>query len=355
MPATLDLTLTITAPLYPVMTGREVVPTASVKNNEATSQTIVARLQVGPTTGDPAVYDYDESVTVTVAAGGTSIVTFPTWTVPGLNDGPVPAIFTLAVGSVVQTTVTRVWTIVLADGKYVLDTFCQNFESGKLPPLADWPHRLMVAQRDLERMLGVASFGLEEFTERYDYNISDFTQTFWILSPRQRPIVSVSQYGMWWGSARLIASFDTEWLVIDTQMGTVELVPSAIGTTGLLFQAFVEGIQNVMPGGFAMYTRVPCLFKITYKAGLDADNLSAAQRASIQYGIARHALIGVLSLLNPRGAASDSLSIDGASQSMSYSRGSEYGGLQFQLQSEEKDWLAFMCREYGLDLTMDIV
>jgi hypothetical protein len=271
-----------------------------------------------------------------------------------LNDSPVPAIFTLAVGSVVQTTVTRVWTTVLADGKYVLDTFCQNFEAGKLPPLADWPHRLMVAQRDLERMLGVAGFGLDTFTERYDYTIQDFCNTFWLLQPRHMPINSVQQYGMWWGDQMLIAEFDPAWLVVDKACNSVELIPNALGTTGLLYVALVQNLSSVLPG-FATYTRVPLLFKITYKAGLDADNLSEAQRASIQYGIARHALIGVLSLLNPRGSASESLSIDGASQSVSFAKGGEYGQLMAQLQLEEKDWLMYMMRDYGLELQMDVV
>jgi hypothetical protein len=158
---------------------------------------------------------------------------------------------------------------------------------------------------------------------------------------------------MYWAET-LIAEFEPQWLVVDRAANTVELLPSALGTTGLLFASFIQGISSVMPG-FSTYTRVPCLFRIQYHAGLDFDTLSSSQQDSIRYALGRHALIGILSLLNPRGSASESLSIDGASQSVSFAKGGEYGQLMVQLQLEEKDWLMFMLREYGMEIQMECV
>jgi hypothetical protein len=247
-----------------------------------------------------------------------------------------------------------VWTIVLADGKYVLDTFCQNFEQSKLPPVADWSHRISVAQRNLEDTIGIASFGLEEFEDRADYTIQDFCVSFWIHQARHAPIHDVLNYGMFWGNSQLVAQFDTEWLVVDRDCNSVELIPNALGTTGLLFASFIQGISNVMPG-FATYTRVPCLFKIAYHAGMDFDNLTASQQDVIRYAVGRRAMLNVLSFISPRGASSESLSIDGASQSVSFAKGGEFAQLAAQLQLEDAEFVANARRLLGLELQMEVV
>ena len=343
------MTISLTTPLALIKSGRTVTPAVLLLNNGSEDITgACVTLTIG--TGDGA---YSCKVSgIDIKKTKSAAVTFDSWTAAVLGDKNVTV--TVDDGAtppnVIATWSTTV-TVEITDGQFIIDTFAQNFDTTKLPK--DWTERIQTARRDMERETNLASFGIELFSEVHDYVLQDFAATFWALQPLHGPIQDVTQYGLFWGSMQ-IGTFDISWLSVDTARNMVELIPNALGVSGLLFSALVQGLSTVIPG-FVMYNRIPCVFHITFHAGIDFDHMTLAQQQSFSYAVARRAFMRSLMFVRPRGMSSESIGIDGASQSQSYAMGSEYGALLRQLQSEDNEWISNISNEYATNITTQIV
>ena len=339
------MTISLTAPLSLVKSGRTVTPAVLIMNTGDTiaSATVTLTIGTGATAYTCAVSDV--VLTHNVAAA----VTFDSWTAAVLGAKAVTVTVTHGTPPVTDATWSTSITVGIADGKYVLDTFAQNFDATKLP--LDWSERLQTAQRDMERETNIASFGLGLFSEKYDYILQDFASSFWNLQMRHGPIQDVVSYKMMWGTQE-IGTFETTWLSVDKDMNMLELIPNALGVSGLMYTALIAGLTTIIPG-FVMYQRIPCVFHVTFHAGLDFDNMDETQQDSFSYAIARRAILRWMPFMRPRGTGSESISIDGASQSQSFGR-AEYAFLVETLKNEDTEWIQNIRNEFGTNMTVDI-
>jgi hypothetical protein len=231
------------------------------------------------------------------------------------------------------------------DDAYIKAEFFSNVDPTKLP--ADLQPTVEEVKNALENELGVAALDTKSFTESHDYELQDFRDTWWLLQLYQYPVVSIESYGIWFGTQK-IADFATEWIALDKQLGTVQLIPEALGQGAWLYTALLSGLTTIIPSGRISNT-LPLFFRMTYTAGLDYDTMDAGLKARIKMAVARRVAMRWLPRLDPMGAGSESIGIDGASQSTSFVRG-KYGMYLEQLRLEDADFVSYLRRLYGRDL-----
>lgn len=186
--------------------------------------------------------------------------------------------------------------------------------------------------------------------ERYDYYRADYVN--WVtIKLRESPVLSVEAVKVIWPANQEAITFNKDWIKLRKDTGQVNIIP----TVGTLSQVMFTAGGSFLPLLASGRDWIPDLFEIDFTAGFAKGELPMDLRELI----GKKASFGPLNvagdLLGGAGIASQSLGLDGASQSFSTTSSatnSGYGSRILQYSREVKDQLALMRRYYkGIRIT----
>lgn len=193
-------------------------------------------------------------------------------------------------------------------------------------------HYLNAAVDYLQNLLDIV-ISETEFTERHDYIRNDY-QNWGFIQLDHNPIKEIKQLNLTYGN-RPSVEIPLDWIQLDKLTGQITLFPSAgsansliIGQTGMLF-----GFQS-------QWDYAPMLWEVEYVAGIDEKDKNIPFNL-IQEAIFKRASMGILNvwgdLIIGAGIASQSVSIDGLSQSIGTTQSAMFGGASARVQEYAKD------------------
>lgn len=169
--------------------------------------------------------------------------------------------------------------------------------------------------------------------ERHDYIREDY-RNWCYIGVDHVPVKRVEKVTLLYGQQPSIEIPD-DWVQLNKLTGQITLFPSAgsasqliIGQTGLLF-----GFQS-------MWDYAPQLWQTNYVAGIDMNDKTVPVEMVKEavYKRAACQIMGVIGdLIIGAGIASQSVSIDGLSQSISTTQSAMYGGMSARTQQYEND------------------
>jgi hypothetical protein len=168
------------------------------------------------------------------------------------------------------------------------------------------------AVRKLEELCDLCVLEKTIRGESHDYRSSDFL-AWGFLQLFKVPIRRVTAMRAVYPVGTSIATYPNDWIQL-TENGQVQLVPQR----GSLGSAVIGQGGDLLPVLFSGVGHLPHLWEADYVAGFDPENMPR----TIVEAIAKLACIDILTIMSnlarPLGLNSESLSIDGLSQSQSY-------------------------------------
>ena len=180
--------------------------------------------------------------------------------------------------------------------------------------------------------------------EMHDFYREDYNKYIW-MKLLEAPVISVEQVRMVLPGEQVVQTFEDEWVHIQKHSGQLQLVPG-IGSAGSI-------LLGAAGAYIAMIHRnnrfVPDVFRVDYTAGFEAGKVPA----DIIDLIGKKASFGPLNiagdLLGGAGIASQSVSVDGLSQSFnttSSATNAGYGARLVQYSKEIKELLPMLEKYY---------
>jgi hypothetical protein len=168
-------------------------------------------------------------------------------------------------------------------------------------------------------------------TESHDYYIQEYMQ-FCYINLYQFPVVEVESLKASY-AGQDIMTFPTDWVKVYKKSGQLQLVP----TTGSLSQILLgQGSGVLLPLITGRLSSMPHLFEVTYTAGFAEGDLPD----DIGDMICMKACIGILNILGDillgAGIASQSVSIDGLSQSINTTQSAENSAYSARIRQYER-------------------
>jgi hypothetical protein len=193
--------------------------------------------------------------------------------------------------------------------------------------LAAWIERA-IAWLETELMIKIAPTSI---TESHDYYLSEYVN-FCYVQLYQYPVISVTSLKASY-AGQDIMTFPSSWIRIYKESGQLQLVP----TTGNLSQVLLsQGSGVLLPLITNKLSGMPHLFTVNYTAGFPSGQVPA----DICDLIAMKAVIGVMNILGDillgAGIASQSLSIDGLSESINTTQSAENSAYSARVRQYEK-------------------
>lgn len=193
-------------------------------------------------------------------------------------------------------------------------------------------HYLNSAVEYIQNLLDIV-ISETEFTERHDYIRNDY-QNWGFIQLDHNPVKEVKRLTLMYGDKRSV-EIPLDWIQLDKLTGQITLFPSAgsansliIGQTGMLF-----GFQS-------QWDYAPSLWEVEYVAGFD-ENDKSLPLGLLTEAIYKRASEGILNvwgdLIIGAGIASQSVSIDGVSQSIGTTQSAMYGGASARVQEYAND------------------
>jgi hypothetical protein len=180
--------------------------------------------------------------------------------------------------------------------------------------------------------------------ERYDYYRADYIQ--WVtIKLRQAPVISVESVKVIWPSNQEVIAFNSEWIKLRPDSGQINIVPTA----GTLSTVLFTGAGSFLPLLAGGRDWIPDLFSIDYTAGFAEGSLPMDLREIIGKKASYGPLNVAGDLLGGAGIASQSIGIDGLSQSFnttSSATNAGYGARLLQYTNEIKEQLPTLRRFY---------
>jgi len=183
-----------------------------------------------------------------------------------------------------------------------------------------------------------------EFDERYDYYRRDFS-SYMFLQLREFPVISVEEVALQWPAGEKVLTFPDDWISLRADEGQINIVPTAGNFESLML---TQG-GSVLPLMAAGRDFVPDMIRVQYTAGYALGAVPMAIRELI----GKKASFGPLNiagdLLGGAGIASQSIGIDGLSQSYnttSSATNAGYGARLLQYGKEIKEQLQTLRRYY---------
>lgn len=194
-------------------------------------------------------------------------------------------------------------------------------------------HYLNSAVDYLQNLLDITISETEFMGERHDYIRNDY-QNWGFIQLSHNPVKEVKGVRLMYGN-RPSVEIPLDWVQLNKLTGQITLFPSAgsansliIGQTGMLF-----GFQS-------QWDYAPMLWEVDYVAGIDENDPSMPMEL-VQEAVNKRAACGILNvwgdLIIGAGIASQSVSIDGVSQSIGTTQSAMFGGASARIQSYTDD------------------
>jgi hypothetical protein len=167
--------------------------------------------------------------------------------------------------------------------------------------------------------------------ESHDYNIDDY-QEFCYIQLYRYPVISVealiAEY-----AGQPVMTFPADWIHIYKNSGQLQLVP----TTGNLSQVLLgQGNGVLLPLITNRMSKMPHLFKVNYTVGFPVGGIPS----DIVDIIAMKACIGILNIMGDillgAGIASQSVSMDGLSESITTTQSAENSAYSARIRQYER-------------------
>jgi hypothetical protein len=193
-----------------------------------------------------------------------------------------------------------------------------------------------ILQRNLDMKLTPTTV-----TEKYDWDRSAGSIK-WTLQLRHTPLRSLDGLSVELNYCNIVmipASDWDEFIVGWDETGVIIFMPIPLNILTSLFP--------LVPNFFDLITRIEGGLHITYTHGFDWENLDEGMKDEIRYAIGRRAIIELIRVYNPKiGKGSESVGMDGVSESISYSLAQELAGIADAFKAEEVEWVANMKADY---------
>ena len=222
-------------------------------------------------------------------------------------------------------------------------------DAGRPYPDSMFAHFIKSAVTSLEHRLDMPILPREIEEERHDFFREEYTKYGW-LKLDEYPVIDVQEVRLVLPGEQVAQVFDPAWIHIRKESGQLQLVPGT-GTAGtILLGASGAWIPTVL----TRYRAVPDVFRVKYRAGFELGKVPD----DFKDVIGKIACFGPLNiagdLLGGAGIASQSIGIDGLSQSFNTTNSATnagYGARLLQYQKEIKEVLPMLRRTYkGLPL-----
>ena len=243
-------------------------------------------------------------------------------------------------------------------------------DRGEPYPDSLYAHYIKSAVDWLETKLMIQITPLDIEEERHDYYRGDYNKYIWI-ELNSFPVIEIEEVKLVLPGEQTTQVFEREWIHIQRDSGQLQLLPGT-GTAGtILFGASGAWIPLIYGGN----DFIPDVFRVKYKAGFGLPSPGATDTTpgafpnapvsnaspkldrvppKIKEVIGKLASIGPFNiagdLLGGAGIASQSLSIDGLSQSFnttSSATNAGYGARILQYAKELKDEIPQLERQYN--------
>lgn len=202
-------------------------------------------------------------------------------------------------------------------------------DAGNPLPDTSYQHYIQAAVASLSRQLDIDLIPQTYTDECHDFYRNDYNQ-FMFLQVDNAPVISVSSVKMYMPGDVLVREFDSSWIRVQNRSGQINIVPSGTdsGTTYL-------GAGSWYPVFYKSNRFIPDTFRVTYTAGLSPIP------ADVKDTVGKIASFGPLNiagdLLGGAGIASQSISLDGLSQSFNTTSSSTSAGYGARLLIYQRD------------------
>lgn len=180
--------------------------------------------------------------------------------------------------------------------------------------------------------------------EAHDYFREDYNKYIW-MKLKESPVISVEEVRMVLPGEQVVQTFEDDWIHIQKDSGQLQLVPGT-GTAGSILLGAGGAYIPLIYGNNRF---IPDAFRVDYTAGFEPGQVPPL----ITDLIGKKASFGPLNiagdLLGGAGIASQSISIDGLSQSFnttSSATNAGYGARLLQYGKEIKELLPMLERYY---------
>ena len=180
--------------------------------------------------------------------------------------------------------------------------------------------------------------------ERHDYYREDYSHYIWIPLDHY-PVIEVSQVQMVLPGEQVVQTFDEDWIHLERESGQLQLVPGT-GTAGSILMGASGAWLPLIYGNNKF---IPGVFRVNYTAGFAVGEVPPVLRDLVGKVSSFGPLNIAGDLLGGAGIASQSLSLDGLSQSFnttSSATNSGYGSRILQYEREIKQIIPTLQRFY---------
>ncbi len=221
--------------------------------------------------------------------------------------------------AIVKQTTSRFSSLLSLDdltAKYLKDNYLTGFtftgaDKQELPPIF-FEEKIANAISKFEDITHIDVLQREITGEKHDYITTDYLN-YAFMQLYRIPAQSVSMVRAVYPTGQTIQVFPQEWVRLYVEHSQFHLVP----TSGSLAQVLLGGGNGYLPFIFAGLSYLPQLWEVDYVSGFAPDAIPRDVVSVICKLAAIEVLTIMSDLVGPLGVASQSLGIDGMSQSMS--------------------------------------
>ena len=170
-----------------------------------------------------------------------------------------------------------------------------------------------------------------EYTEEHDYRSEEY-EAWSFIQLRRKPVISVSSVEFRLNTEGTFVEVPTSWIRMQNHPGQLQIVPTSGGLSSINI-----GNTTFLPRTTIFNTEWPSFFKVTYTAGFERNKIPALITHVIGMKAAVQALNIAGELILGAGIASQSLGIDGLSQSVGSTAPASYSGYGARIELYEDD------------------
>lgn len=204
------------------------------------------------------------------------------------------------------------------DAHYFKEVYLTGFtfygSDGQPLPNAFFEEHLKNALGRLEQTTQIDVLTRVNKSEKHDFRYSDYS-SFGFIQLFKKPTISVEQIRFNLPASATAQVFPKEWYRVNKAGSQINLVPTAGGINNFIF---VEGgaFLPIIFSGY--YAEIPQAWEIDYTSGFDQCKMPRLITQAIAKLAAMEIFIELSDLVRPLGISSQSLSVDGLSQSKGY-------------------------------------
>lgn len=197
-----------------------------------------------------------------------------------------------------------------------------------------FPERMFVqhlnsAVAQVKRMLQI-EIGKVEKVDMLDYYASDYAN-WGFMKLIHTPVLEITKLNLTYGQSEGMV-IPNDWIKLDPISGTVRLFPASGSAGGLVI---TNG--GVMMGLMGRWSHSPSSWRVEYTAGFTEETLPADLKELVY----KQACINILNvfgdLILGAGIASQSIGLDGLSQSIGTTQSAMYGGASARVNAYQED------------------